>query len=120
MTTIPGTPNDVDQAVAAFAAAHPDLAHQHHAHDRCIPISEEFTALLADHGTDAEVVMGARVGEDPRFPGVRLFLGGHYAVAVGDTVYDWTARQFNPAAPVPLVQPLEEWRTTWADPEEVL
>lgn len=44
-------------------------------------------------------------------------LGGHFAVLVADadteTVYDWTARQFDPTAPVPEVMALTRWQQVW-------
>lgn len=103
--------------VERFSAEHPELRDPSGAHDRCVPVSEAFAALLVEHGVVAEVVDGVRFGEVPEFPGERLMLGGHYAVAVttdgGKTVCDWTARQFDPNAPVPLVKPLAVWRETW-------
>ena len=74
---------------------------------------EEFARLCVDRGLPALVVSGLRFGEIPEFPGTEVILGGHFAVAVGGTVVDWTARQFNPAALVPEVVPLGQWRGVW-------
>lgn len=101
-----------------FAALRPDLVDPEHVRERCAEISEEFVALLAEHHIAARVISGVRFGEDERFPGVRLMMAGHYAVLVADeetdVVYDWTAHQFDPETPVPLVVRLGEWRETWS------
>ena len=109
----------LDHLVARFADAHPELQDPHGAHDQCVSISEEFADLLVAHGHGARVVDGIRFGEMPEFPGERLVLGGHYAVAVhvgvDEVVYDWTARQFDPDATVPTVVMLSVWRSTWTE-----
>ena len=33
----------------------------------------------------------------------------HFATVIGETVWDWTFRQFHPDAPVPMVTPLDGW-----------
>lgn len=83
------------------------------AHDRCQDYSEEFASRCKEAGVEAEVVSGLKFGEMPEFPGQRLVLGGHFAVQVGPMVYDWTARQFDPTAPVPMVTTIDQWRDEW-------
>lgn len=91
--------------------------------DLCESVSSEFAALLTEHGLAAETVSGVLMGSIPEFPDTTAVLAGHYATLVRyddgngpvETVYDWTARQFEPTARVPLVQPLVQWRETWAD-----
>lgn len=80
------------------------------AHDQCVTESERFHGWLLDHGIEAHVVNGFQFGT---FMGKVVVTDGHTAVQVGHVVYDWTARQFDPAAPFPLVQPVSEWRKTW-------
>lgn len=80
------------------------------AEDRCVPVSEAFIAALADEDVSAQLVNGVRMGQ---FQGIPVVLNGHFAVQVGDTIYDWTARQFDPTAPVPLVEPVQAWRARW-------
>jgi hypothetical protein len=41
----------------------------------------------------------------------------HYLAVVDDTVYDFTARQFDKTAPVPNVYPVGELRNHWKDCE---
>jgi hypothetical protein len=60
------------------------------------------------------VISGLKFGEVPEFPGQRMVLGGHFAVQVGTTAYDWTARQFDPQASVPLVLPVDQWHGEWS------
>lgn len=93
--------------------------------DMCVQVSEHFVSTLAEHGIAAETISGMLMGTAPEFEGETLVLAGHYAVLVhdqdsagqpADVVYDWTARQFDPSARVPLVQPLTQWRETWLDP----
>lgn len=101
-------------AVAEFADLHAEaLADPGYAHDRCVPVTEQFVATCAAHGVDAVVVNGMKTGQAPEFPGVTLALQGHYAVLVEDLVYDWTARQFNPGAPVPQVTTMDTWQAAW-------
>lgn len=76
------------------------------ARDRCVDVSTRFRDLLAAAGVEAEIISGFEMVGD-------LVLNGHTAVLVGERVYDWTARQFDASAPVPLIQPVSEWRTTW-------
>ena len=80
------------------------------AYDQCVPVSEAFGRTLTEAGVAATVISGVRMGQ---FQGVPVVLNGHFAVRVDDTVYDWTARQFDPDAPVPLVEPVAAWRERW-------
>ena len=101
----------VESVAAAFVRPmHADPAE---VRDRCVWESEDFARALRAAGVRAvTVVSGFATAE---FGGHVLVTCGHTAVRVGDTVYDWTARQFNPTAPVPLVLPYEEWRAAWPD-----
>lgn len=101
--------------IAEFAVARPWLTDPLAVHDRCEWVSGEFARLCTSRGVAATVISGLRFGEIPEFPGRPLLLGGHFAVDASGTVVDWTARQFDPAAPVPLVTVLAEWRRTWRD-----
>lgn len=105
----------LDAVIAAFADAYGHLCEDpEEARDRCVPISEAFAAKVRAAGHTAEVVSGMQMGEHPLFPGLRMALNGHFAVVVdGTTSYDWTARQFDPSAPVPLVEPAAEWAKRW-------
>lgn len=77
------------------------------ARGNCRNESYRFVCALSEHDIVAELVSGFHF-----FNGV--IFNGHTAALVGDTVYDWTARQFYPHdQPVPLIQPLHEWRQTW-------
>lgn len=47
-----------------------------------------------------------------------VILSGHYAVQVGDLVYDWTARQFDEDAPLPKITTVAEFRAEWMSFED--
>lgn len=116
----------VASAIVTFDAEHGARCRNPDAiREWCFEVSSAFAETLAAAGVPARVVEGLRMGTLPQFPDVELVLGGHAAVLaperydekagewVGEVVYDWTARQFDPQAPVPLTQPLVEWRATW-------
>lgn len=118
----------VDRVAATFAEGKGALLTDPNlAREWCLERSEEFVELLLAEGVAAQTVSGAVFGEVPEFPGVELLLHGHVAALVclgdpstasddADVVYDWTARQFDPECPVPLVQPVIEWRRRWKNP----
>lgn len=107
--------------VARFAATHAHLADPPQAREVCVETSEAFVAACLNDGIPAKTLTGAKFGEMAEFPGVRLLMHGHTAalVADGDTdrVYDWTARQFDPASDFPAVMTPEEWHTEWTHPD---
>ncbi|MEZ0096027.1 hypothetical protein [Streptacidiphilus sp. EB129] len=98
-------------AVVRFRGEHPACLDPELIYDRCQEVSAAFAALLADVGVAASVVSGMQFDVQP--DGRILIHRGHFAVQVGQDVYDWTARQFAPGAPVPQVMPLPRWRETW-------
>lgn len=95
-------------AVEQHVAERGRLLDPDEARDRCQSESAAFMETLAAYGVEATVVSGLRVRS---WDG--LVLAGHFAVRVGDDVWDWTARQFDPSAEVPLVMPLSRWREEW-------
>lgn len=117
---------DLRAAVATFAQLHgATLQTPEDAYERCQEVSQAFTDHCHQNGVPARLITGGQFGEDERFPGIELLMVGHFAVLVpawydetleewvGDVVIDWTIRQFAPAAPVPQITPLDEWRATW-------
>lgn len=99
--------------VEEVAAVFEDPMHHdpERARGACMNESARFVALLAEVGIEAERISGFEFVD---FEGQPVIMNGHTAVRVGDIVYDWTVRQFWPHdQPVPLVQPLSEWRATW-------
>lgn len=83
------------------------------ASNECKKESAAFMEALADQEVEATVVSGLRI--DKR---TRMVVAGHFAVKIGDDIWDWTARQFDPAAPVPLVTPWSQWQREWAQASE--
>ncbi|MER6400127.1 hypothetical protein ABT263_29400 [Kitasatospora sp. NPDC001603] len=98
-------------AVTRFLDNWPQCRDPRLIHDQCHEVSKAFAASLAEVGVSASVVSGAEMEDLP--DGGKLILRAHFAVRVGEDVYDWTARQFDAGAPVPLVAPYDEWRQTW-------
>lgn len=97
----------LDEAVAKWKADHPECEVGDEVYDQCITYSEAFAHFVGSHGVDAEMISGFTMEGN-------VILQGHSATLVyGAVVFDWTARQFDPAAEVPLVMPLAEWRQTW-------
>lgn len=116
----------VRDVVAAFGRLHgAALQTPEGASERCQEVSEDFVTHCHQHGVPAELITGGWFGEDERFPGIEVMMAGHFAVLtpvrydeshdewMGEVVIDWTARQFDPAAPVPLIVSEQEWRSTW-------
>lgn len=120
------------QVVEDFDAAFGDLCRQPEwARERCAEVSDRFAEKATAAGFPAKSISGIQMGEIPQFPGVTLMLHGHFAALVAtrfdeqasdgqgewtdEVVFDWTARQFDPDADVPLVVDLDEWRETWRD-----
>ena len=70
----------------------------------------------------AASVTGFLFASVPPF-GQELVVAGHTAVQVqmpgwrdGELVIDWTARQYDPSVPVPLIVTAAAWRAFWRDP----
>lgn len=82
------------------------------ARDRCVFESERFSRLLTQAGVHHVLVVGAQTVEWGEH---KVLLQAHTAVRVGRKVYDWTARQFDPEAPVPEVMSAAVWRQRWPD-----
>lgn len=99
----------LDKVVAAFKALYIECKYPEFIADLCFAYSYEFAAWaqLAGH-EDVEVVSGVHFDAENR-----IILAGHFATRVGDTVYDWTLRQFYPDAAVPTITPYAEWRDDW-------
>jgi hypothetical protein len=95
------------------------------ASDQCIQVSQALESMLAHRGIPAETVDGFCFARVPPFRREAM-VAGHTAVhaladlarenASREIVIDWTARQFDPSAPVPLIVTLTDWRAFWRDP----
>lgn len=102
------------QLVEDFAKENPACFHAGQCRDRCDYFSTVFMDRIHENtNLPASLVQGFMFME---VDGHRVILEGHVATLVNnDTVFDWTARQFDPKAPVPVIQPLSEWRETWKE-----
>lgn len=96
-------------AVAQHVEERGRLFNPAQARDRCQSESAAFMETLAGFDIEATVVSGLVMDGN-------VVLAGHFAVRVGDDVWDWTARQFDPHADVPKVTSWETWRTEWFNP----
>jgi hypothetical protein len=92
------------------------------AFDRCAEVSAAFVwTALPRYGMTGELVQLAGPPEYPRAvpvwntwpPEER----GHVVVRVQDWYVDWTIRQFDSEAPVPLVTQDHGWATAWTEDE---
>ncbi len=94
------------------------------AHDQCISVSTTFERMCAHRGIPAETVDGFCFTRFPPFKREAM-VAGHTAVRAlascaqqdvsREIAIDWTARQFDPVAPVPLIVEFEDWRAFWQD-----
>ncbi len=97
----------LDEAVAQWKADHPECDDPEAIHDQCMVYAEAFAHFIGSQGISAEMISGFEMSDN-------IILQGHSGTLVyGSVVFDWTARQFDPAAEVPLVVPLAEWRQRW-------
>jgi hypothetical protein len=83
----------------------------------CAMVSDHLASWLAERGVAARLVTGHEA-VDPAWAaraGVRPGSeeDAHTAVRVGGWVVDLTARQFDPRAPLPRVEPLAAWAAEW-------
>lgn len=88
------------------------------AKDGCIDASEFFAERCTRNGLIAELVSGFLMGPGtPPFEDIEVIKHGHTAAKVWHIstpiVVDWTARQYDPSAPVPLIVPLSAWQAFW-------
>lgn len=98
----------LDEVVAEFESCG---ATPEGAHDQCVSESARFRLALIEVGIFAEIVSGFRVVTF--LDGIEVITNGHVAVRVGDVVYDWTARQFDPDAKFPAIMTVPEWEAAW-------
>jgi hypothetical protein len=87
------------------------------AFDSCKAVSEQFVTWACGRGLQAEMVQlaGSPDFADalPEWWLVPADMRLHYVVRVGSVYVDWTARQFDPEAPVPLVTTSHGWRNEY-------
>lgn len=93
----------LENIVACFKIAFAQFSDPHTAQDECYHASYAFLGLLQEGKIDAELTEGMYLDPDD------IIIWDHYGVKVGDVVYDWTARQFYPPAPWPMIVPWEDW-----------
>jgi hypothetical protein len=104
----------------AFLAERPSLTHPALVNGQCMVVSEDFAEACAAHGFRPVIIQCEEfVGDlDPALaldfwlsaePGAII----HHVVRVGGKTYDWTARQFDRNAPVPLIRPERDLSMDW-------
>jgi hypothetical protein len=105
------------QAAEEYAKANPDLLDPDGAHDTCFDTCAVFAGFLDGRG----IIVGEEPGDDWDTIRVREVGTGsapvdfrkykcHWVFRVGLVALDFTARQFHPEAPVPVV-----WKLSQAD-----
>ena len=94
---------DFADAVRAFHDRYPWLDEPEKARDQCYYVARSFGHVCRDLVVPAHLAGGWIVDEDGEL------IAMHFATVIGETVWDWTFRQFHPDAPVPMVTPLDGW-----------
>ena len=98
----------IEQAIASFAKENRHLQEPTKARFECAPATAMFNRHLDQHGYP-----GARMASIPAYmlpthygdkPNATHY--AHVATEHNGKIYDWTARQYNPHAPFPLVYDL--------------
>lgn len=111
-------PPSIDSLVRIFAgtkSANYFLADQ--CHGKCYDISKQFREFLEARNIKSSILMTLDYLGEP-FANIHPswdkcdFLC-HSVVAVGDMTYDFTAKQFDPEAPVPLIMSREDLNKLW-------
>jgi hypothetical protein len=114
------------ERLAAQFAAREDATHcasPAGAYANCLAMSARFTEWLRARGVAAGILhltgMKAPLdaGAAGRWPACDPSTFQHWTTLVGDAAVDWTARQFDPAAPVPTVAPAAELTEGWNEAE---
>jgi len=87
---------------------------------RCLETSEAFAELARTNGSHAEILQARGLRRvrafprmDTRWRAIPAHLIEHHVVQLGRYVVDWTARQFDPTAPVPEITPVAVFRRRW-------
>ena len=84
----------IAKLINKFRAENPDLATQNGSADQCYSASMAFTKVLLGTGIQNSTIPSVFVDES---------YTNHRVVKVDDLLIDWTARQYDPSAPFPLV-----------------
>lgn len=105
--------------VLKFAGAAEQYADPSEAAGNCHGASTWFAGFMADSGYRPVIVHCRELYEIDRSRVVSLWKTvnpaevGHYVVRVGGRVFDWTARQFDPAADFPRITRMIDLSVDW-------
>ena len=102
----------MDVWVWDWRAENPGLYVPEYVYDRCHIESDRFIDLLRRHHRKIKVerIYGFKFGE---WMGQPVITQAHVAVRYKGIVLDWTARQFDPQAPVPRITTVAEFHQEW-------
>jgi hypothetical protein len=90
----------LDKAIVDFSASHQYLNNQKEAEWQCMEVSQEFIKYLYDLGViEPGMISSGLVGQFH----TRVNNIPHTVVKIGNTLIDWTRRQFQPNSPFPYV-----------------
>lgn len=113
----PGVPVRVGELVDGFARLEPQLVESWGdpvgASARCTDAAERFRDWAWDNDLDATIRMHHDPTGEVRRPKGWAGRVGHVTVSVNGTTVDWTARQFWPDAPCPLIEPDDIYQARW-------
>lgn len=98
-----------------------DLANPDAVFDKCLPVAVEFMVHAASCGLRSALVQVSRFDGDmsrchPKWKNVPKDSVIHYLVRVDDKYVDWTRRQFDALAPIPVVATdlaADGWSQAW-------
>ena len=111
---------DLDDVLRSFTPSL-DLANPDAVFDKCLPIALEFMTHAAKRGLPSVLVQVSEYYGDlsrchPEWEGVPADSVIHYLVRIDDKYVDWTRRQFDSLAPVPVVLTdleADGWAQSW-------
>lgn len=112
-------PVNFDKYVAQFMYRFPGLQKMNSSYGRCKLVSYELAKFLREHGVKAFIyhLEGVKKGSYPNphkdYQEKKPSEWSHYIVKVRNQGIDLTARQFDKAAPLPLVAHINEFKAKW-------
>lgn len=116
----------LDQLIEQFISSHHlNFDNPDHVQGECHGVSLQFIEKISQYGIKSELIhLMDYIGPPfltmhPNWSGHEFL--NHYVVRIGDSVYDFTRRQFDEDAPVPFVQQWsnleKEWDTIASEPD---
>lgn len=108
---------DIEVWVQDWRDENPDLYIPEYVYDQCHVETDRFIAFVKrwNKRITLRPIYGFKFGE---FMGQPVIAQAHIAVRFRGIVLDWTARQFDPDAPVPKITTVVEFHQEWTPPRK--